>query len=116
MKFVKNQEGFTLVEIIVALTILMIFLFSFMTLFTTSITGIFGAGEKTSALFTAQKDMDNAIDGGPNNDEAVVTHYVYFDGDPIKIDGKLKEIPYDYDGRYTGTLKYFYPEPVPEDN
>lgn len=110
----KKQEGFTILEIILAIAVLMIFLFAFMTLSTSSIGGIFGAGEKSSALFDAQKRVDREIDDGIDGTLDPVSHTIDFDGlAPFNIDTQKIEIPYDYDG-HTGTLYYFYPTPTSE--
>ena len=105
----KKQEGFTILEIILAIAVLMIFLFAFMTLSTSSIGGIFGAGEKSSALFDAQKRVDREIDDGLDSTRDVVSHAIDFDGvDPFDIETEIIEITYEYD-EHTGTLYYFYP-------
>jgi len=118
MNLFKKQDGFTLIEIILSALILMVFIFAFMTLSTSSITGIFGAGHKSSALFEAQEDIDNAINEGLSGDEPE-THEINLEGleikdsegvkvDYIEVEGEVKEIPYSYED-YSGTLYYFYP-------
>ncbi len=108
MDFVKKQEGFTIIEIIIAIAILMIFLFAFMTLSTSSIGGIFGAGEKSSALFDAQRKIDREIDDGPANGNDEVPLTLKFNGHELPITAKEIEIIYEYDD-HTGTLYYYYP-------
>ena len=108
MKDVNKQDGFTILEIIIAIAVLMIFLFAFMTLSTSSIGGIFGAGEKSSALFDAQRRVDREIDDGPASGN-VVNLSIKFNGYELPpITAEEIEIPYEYDG-HTGTLYYFYP-------
>ncbi|KJS14202.1 MAG: hypothetical protein VR67_01670 [Peptococcaceae bacterium BRH_c8a] len=57
----KNYKGFALVEILVALTVLSITVIAFTGLLTHSFSGIFEAGKKSDALYTAQDNMENKI-------------------------------------------------------
>jgi len=112
MDFLKKQEGFTIIEVILASLILVIIIFAFMTISTSSITGIFGAGRKSSALFEAQDYMDNSIDAGPGQDVVEeTTHEIGFNGTQITVSGEVKGIDYNYEN-HSGTLYYFYPDPT----
>jgi len=108
MKYIKKTEGFTLIEIIIAMFIFMVILIAFTSLFTTSISGIFGAGDKSAALFKGQEMMDNIIEEGPTSGEE--THSIVFPGiaEPIVVTGEEKEVEYDYEDR-TIVLYYFLP-------
>ena len=108
-KILKSEQGFTLVEVIVALAILMIIVFAFTQLFTTSFSGIFVAGRKSESLFNVQADMDNAINDGVITDggSTLVVPFINTD-DIVSDDGGVIERPYEYDGR-TGTLVYYLP-------
>ena len=111
MKLFTRDDGFTIVEVLVALAILMIIIFSFTLLFTSSFSGIARAGKVSEELFRAQKDMDNKIV------EADVSEDVYeieiiFPGeslDPVTVDGRIKQVPYQHEER-SGTLFYFLPD------
>ncbi len=109
MRSVKKEEGFTLVEVLVAVSILTIIIFAFTTLFTTSFTGIFGAGRKSEALFKAQEEMDNAIAQGLDESLEEKTLVINFDLKTFSIRGREKHINYEYEGR-TGTLYYLIPQ------
>lgn len=106
-KIVKSQKGFTLIEVVVALAILVIIVFSFTIMFTSSFSGIFRAGHKSRALFEAQEEMDNKIAGNMNSGANAIT--VQFDQIDVTVDGEIKEVTYEYEGR-NGVLYYFLPE------
>ncbi len=106
MKIFKDEYGFTLVEILIAVTILAISVFAFTTLFTGSFTGIFNAGHKSDALFKAQEEMDNIISENTGNGEEVLV--IVFDQKTISVSGEKKIIPYEHEGR-KGNLHYFLP-------
>lgn len=106
-KISKTQKGFTLIEVIVAVAILMIIVFSFTLMFTTSFSGIFRAGHKSRALFETQDEMDNKIAGNLNS--GVDSISVQFDQIAITVVGEIKEVTYEYEGR-NGVLYYFLPE------
>jgi len=108
MGYLKKEEGFTLVEIIIALTILFIVIISFTILFTTGFSGIFGAGRKSEALYKAQEEMDNTIIRGAENLASEPLN-IKFDNINIDVSGEEIEVYYEYEGR-TGVLHYFVPE------
>ena len=60
-KIVQQDRGFTLVEVLVALTILTIIVISFTTLFTSSYVNIISAGNKSQATYNVQKEMEERI-------------------------------------------------------
>lgn len=107
MKKSYNEEGFTLIEVIIAITILMIVIFAFTTLYTTSFSGIFSAGRKSEALFLAQEAMDNLIAEEVNSGTETLT--IEFVQRTISVTGEELEVPYEYEGR-TGTIYYFLPK------
>ena len=108
MKFsIKNEEGFTLVEVIVAFVLLVIMLYALITVFTTGSSGIFRAGRKSEALFETQKSIDNSIAEGLSNEAVITPHLITFEGHPpLVVYGEVKEE--DLDG-FTGTIYYFLP-------
>jgi prepilin-type N-terminal cleavage/methylation domain-containing protein len=108
MKFIKNNTGFTLVEVMVAFAILAIMIFAIINIFNLSYSGIFRAGRKSEALFYAQENMDNSIAGGIESGSELTTHVIVFGGESITVTGEEKEIDYNYEG-FPGTLKYFLP-------
>lgn len=60
-QFLVDSKGFTLVEVLVAMSILMLVVFAYTALFTSSFEGIFRAGEKSEGLFLAQKNIENLV-------------------------------------------------------
>lgn len=63
MNFKINQEkGFTLVEVLVAIVILLIVVISFTTLFSSSYKGIAGSGQRSEALFGIQEEIESNLE------------------------------------------------------
>lgn len=62
---IRDQGGFTLVEILVAVTILGILVASFSTLFTSSVNAIYSSGNRYDALTKAQSLLEQALRGQP---------------------------------------------------
>lgn len=117
MKNLNQEKGFTLVEVLVAMAILMIIIFTFTVLYTSSFAGIARAGKVSEELFNAQKDMDNIIAEGLETlpEETPPEMEIEFvDGvgnvvHTVKVKGEEKEVFYEHEER-SGTLKYFLPE------
>jgi len=105
----KKEEGFTIIEVLIALTILVIIIFSFTTLYTTSFTGIFRAGDKSEALFDLQEEIDNAIAEGPSSEFEEATLTIKFDNEEVTVSGKPKHIVQEYEDRSVD-LFYFLPD------
>lgn len=82
MKKYSNQKGLTLVEVIVTLAIISIIASSFLTLFTTGFKGIFTAGNRSKAMYAAQKTMESIIAQGVSNNN---TYDITQDGFTIKV-------------------------------
>lgn len=64
MSIYDNNNGFTLVEVLVAVIILLIIVISFTTLFTSSFRGIASSGQRSETLFEIQQNIENNIQGG----------------------------------------------------
>ncbi|MCR3921441.1 MAG: type II secretion system GspH family protein [Firmicutes bacterium] len=70
----KQNQGFFLIELIVASMILLILVLAFTSLLTGSFTGIFRAGRKSQDLYYAQELIDKAIlDGTTSEQELKIT-------------------------------------------
>ena len=72
-RLLKKQNGFTLVEVIVAVTILLVIAFAFVPLFSTTFANIFAYGEKDRAMSFASDQMEELYAIQPlssNPDEA----------------------------------------------
>lgn len=104
----KKENGFSLVELVLAISILLIVVAAFTLLFTTSFSGIFTAGHKSKSLFEAQELVDNLISGGANYqfDSLLV---IEFDQRTIAIEGEEISVDYQYEDRQ-GDLYYFLPK------
>ena len=107
MNTLSQEKGFSLIEVLVALAILMISIFAFTTLFTTSFQGIFRAGHKSEAMFEAQEKIDQAIAAGTNSGADNIS--IVFNDLTINLSGEEFEIDYPYDD-YSGKLIYFLPK------
>lgn len=107
MIFIKKESGFALTEVLVALAILVIIIFAFTTLFTSSFQGIFRAGRKSEALFDTQEKIDQFIAEGGSSGANTIT--IEFNNLVIEPDGEVKVIPYNYEN-FSGELTYFLPQ------
>ncbi len=107
MNLFNQEKGFTLIEVLVALSVLMIIIFTFTILYTSSFEGIFRAGRVSEELFNAQRDMDNIIaeSSGDDSEEVVIS----FDLHTVNVKGEIKDAPYEHERR-SGSLQYFLPE------
>lgn len=110
MKLFTRDDGFTIVEVLVALAILMIIIFSFTLLFTSSFSGIARAGKVSEELFRAQKDMDNKIVEADDSEDPYEIKII-FPGeiDPVEVEGRIKQVPYQHEER-SGSFYYFLPD------
>ncbi len=57
----QHENGFALVEVLIALIILLIIVFAFVSLFSFSFSGVMSAGYSSDALYEAQQKMENAL-------------------------------------------------------
>ena len=67
-KFLNNRKGVTLIELIVSLAIFGIIATAFISMFTSSLIWIYGAGDKTEAYSIAQQDIESRIATGDSSD------------------------------------------------
>lgn len=112
LKFKVNVDnGFTLVEVIVAMAILMLIIGAFLSLFSTSLFGIYGAGDKGVAYSEAQADLETRMASveAEELDENDSNLIISFPGiDPIEIPGGLVASE-QLEGTRTSTLETFLP-------
>ncbi len=60
----KNETGFTLVEVLIAIVILLVIVISFTTLFTSSYRGITSSGDRSETLFQIQQTIERDLQDG----------------------------------------------------
>ncbi|MBS4030507.1 MAG: hypothetical protein KGZ63_03660 [Clostridiales bacterium] len=103
----RNQIGLTLVEVIIAFTILTVVIFAFITLLTSSFTGIISAGEKSFLNFDAQQQMENRI---ADNDAYFTPNLTleFSDTLQVAVPGGIVEVEVQ-DGKRKSTLTTFLP-------
>lgn len=82
----KNEKGFTLVEVLIAIVILLIIVISFTALFSSSYRGIAGSGQRSAALFGVQEDLERDL----KDPGAVVvgSESIVFTGGGVTIPGQ----------------------------
>lgn len=103
-KNIKNnnpKRGFTLIEVILSITILGIISIAFLTMFTSGIVGISNSGKKSVSHYIAQSQIESNINDSENLYSNVVTSttsiILKFPGNPaITVPGRQIEVPYDY--------------------
>ena len=103
----KQESGFTLVEVLIAIVILLIIVISFTTLFTSSFSGIASSGHRSETLFEIQQNIESDIHGGSagsqgnldiefNNDVTIPGEHKTFtrttsDGKEVVVDVFVRE-------------------------
>ncbi|GEM_PF-2689314 len=75
MQSLKRENGFTLMEVLVAVTILSIVTAAFVTLFSSSFQGIYSMGHRTEAMLKVQKHMEIVLEIAKQSSD-----YADFDG------------------------------------
>jgi Tfp pilus assembly protein PilV len=58
--YIKNKQGFSLIEVLVALSILFFFIMAFSVLFSNSFSYIFVSGSKTETQYSIQEAAENS--------------------------------------------------------
>ncbi len=83
---IKQEKGFTLVEVLIAIVILLIIVISFTTLFTSSFRGIASSGDRSETLFELQQNIERDIEGGSAGSKGLVD----LEFDNVTIPGEHK--------------------------
>lgn len=112
-KLIKNnQEGLTLIEVIISLAILGIMIVAYLTVFTSGFTGIMRAGHRAEAAYDAQQEQTQKIMESSTfvgNDDITLN----FDGGTsVTLDVSFMESSVDVNGN-TSVMKSFVPTPSP---
>ncbi|MCW3490305.1 prepilin-type N-terminal cleavage/methylation domain-containing protein [Dethiobacter alkaliphilus] len=98
-----NQKGLTLIEVVIAMFVLSIMVLTLTALFTSSFSGIFTAGRRSSTQFLVQEEVERAITGDSDAD-AVFTPVESIEGIP----GTIVEVEQEYEDGRTVKIKTFY--------
>lgn len=107
MNRLKNPQGFTLIEMIVALAIIGIMAVSFLTVFSSTYAHIFSAGRRSDAIFSTEKKVEAAIASGTTG--TADTFSLSIGGRTINVSGTLVTEQSTYENGKTVTLKSFVP-------
>ena len=81
----RNQNGFTIIEVLVAMAILVLFITAFSALFVQSYVGIINAGNKNNASYDAQAEAEQRI--AEENSDSSSTYTITFGSININIKG-----------------------------
>ncbi len=103
---ILNRSGFSLIEVVVAMAVLIIVVIGFSALFTNSFLTVFSAGHKSEAQFTAQDKTENALMGYIDTG-ATESNYDFtlnFEGTNISVPGKEIMVNVDYVDSYGNNL------------
>lgn len=61
MNRINNENGFSLIEVLIALTVLLVIITAFSVLFSESFVGIFASGNKSEAQYILQDSIENEM-------------------------------------------------------
>ncbi len=106
MKYFRSNSGFTLIEVVISLAILTIIMVAFISLFSTGLIGIYGAGDKGIAYSEAQADLGTRIGTGEDAEDKDLV--LVFDGVSLTIPGGLLESSRQEQGR-SSTIETYIP-------
>lgn len=107
----KADCGFSLLEVVIAVTVLLIAVIAFTQLFLFAFGGIFTQGRKSEALFEdVQSNIESLYDGqSAGSGDSLTITFVGGSPDSISVSGKTIESPYAYEDR-TGVIYTFIPD------
>lgn len=101
-------DGFSLVEILVALSIFFIIVFAFLALYTKSFSDVVYSGNKNKALYRAQQELEELIQSnGSDGEEELEINFLGLVR-PIRIRGKIEQKTVQY-GKENATISLFIP-------
>ena len=104
---VNSEKGFSLVELLVAMVILVLIVFAFTPLFVGSIDRIYFAGDKTEALYQGQSDLEVDIAERITVDGLELV-FTFGEDTEVTVPGRLVEAEVT-EGRATAWLSGFVP-------
>lgn len=94
MKRNFRENGFSLVEVLIAVSILFLLVITFTVLFTSSYDSIITSGRKSEALYLSQQKVNTAVT--PNSSSEMELEVVFTGLNPIVIEGKLNTYSQEY--------------------
>lgn len=91
---VKNESGLSLIEVMIAMTLLIIVSAGFMAVYATNYLTLHRGKDITADTFKGQEEMENIIREAKDDDDLPVASYTLFSGtdDEREVSGKLIEI------------------------
>ncbi len=102
------EEGFTLVEVLVAMFLLLMLVVTFTVLFTSSFNGIMTSGHRSETVYASQQDVDSETN--PVSTSSTIISVIFSGLDPIEIQGNHEIFIKEYsDGREV-VIDLFKPE------
>ncbi len=109
LKLMRANHGFSLIEIIIAMAVLLIIIFAFTTLFTFAFGGIFTQGRKSEALYKeVQKELEVLYEAQESTGTSILE--ITFDNanDVDNVLGEYVHKQFTYDDK-TGVVYTFIP-------
>lgn len=91
---IKNtcQHGFTLIEIILTLSIIALIAVSFIPFLTNSFSGIMAVGNRANSLYEAQAEIESLFDSSSDGTSSSVDIVCDSPSKTFTIEGRLKEV------------------------
>jgi Tfp pilus assembly protein PilV len=81
----NNEEGFTIVEVLIAMVLLLLMALTFTVLFTTSFDGIMTSGRRSEAVYATQQDIVSTTSPENSTSTTVIVNFAGLD--PIEVQG-----------------------------
>lgn len=105
----KSNKGFSLVELLVSISLLTIMAVAFLPLLTTSYSGIQKSGERNNAINLAQQEIEQRFSKGAEKSDTQIT--IRFPGvELFKIEGEIIIFNEEYGEEHSVELDVFIPE------
>lgn len=102
--YLTNKNGFTIIEVLVAMAILVLFITAFSALFVQSYTGIMAAGSKNNASYQAQAEVEQRI--AEENSDSSGTYTITFGSINITINGGKINVDKTKNGQKSSMLTF----------
>ncbi len=102
----KHENGFSLVEVLIAVFILLIIVITFTTLFTSSFRGITSSGSRSETLFGLQENIESDIKA-PGADYIGNLNILFTEGDGVSIPGEHRSFRQDTDDQKEVVIDVF---------